>query len=112
MFLIFGLALILTAIQLFRHHNEDPSVEDNVLVNLARRLLPLTTSRAARGTLSPLSALLVLAVRILLVLVVLIVLVVLDAVDRLSGDQLHTLCAALNTIGVRPIHNRNISASV
>ena len=42
MFLIFGLALILTAIQLFRHRNEDPSVDDNVLVNLARRLLPLT----------------------------------------------------------------------
>ena len=43
MFLIFGLALILTAIQLLRHRNEDPSVEDNVLVNLARRLLPLTS---------------------------------------------------------------------
>jgi tellurite resistance protein TerC len=43
MFLIFGLALILTAIQLFRHRNEDPSVEDNALVNAARRLLPLTS---------------------------------------------------------------------
>jgi tellurite resistance protein TerC len=43
MFLIFGLALILTAIQLFRHRNEDPSIEDNVLVNGARRLLPLTS---------------------------------------------------------------------
>jgi hypothetical protein len=27
---------------------------------------------------------------------VLVVLIVLDAIDRLSGDQLHTLCAALN----------------
>jgi tellurite resistance protein TerC len=43
MFLIFGLALILTGIQLFRHRNEDPSLEDNVLVNVARRLLPLTS---------------------------------------------------------------------
>jgi len=43
MFLIFGLALILTAIQLFRHRNEDPSVEDNVLVSVARRVLPLTS---------------------------------------------------------------------
>jgi tellurite resistance protein TerC len=43
MFLIFGLALVLTAIQLFRHRNEDPSVEDNLLVNAARRLLPLTS---------------------------------------------------------------------
>src|SRR5436305_13813100 len=33
MFLIFGLALILTAIQLFRHRNQDPSVADNLLVN-------------------------------------------------------------------------------
>jgi TerC family integral membrane protein len=43
MFLIFGLALILTAIQLFRHRNEDPSIEDNALVNVARRMLPLTS---------------------------------------------------------------------
>jgi TerC family integral membrane protein len=42
MFLLFGLALILTAIQLFRHRNEDPSVEDNALVSVARRLLPLS----------------------------------------------------------------------
>jgi tellurite resistance protein TerC len=42
MFLIFGLALLLTAIQLFRHRNQDPSVQDNALVNAARRLLPLT----------------------------------------------------------------------
>jgi tellurite resistance protein TerC len=42
MFLVFGLALILTAIQLFRHRNEDPSVEDNAVVSVARRLLPLT----------------------------------------------------------------------
>jgi tellurite resistance protein TerC len=42
MFLIFGLALVLTAIQLFRHRNEDPSIEDNALVGVARRLLPLT----------------------------------------------------------------------
>jgi tellurite resistance protein TerC len=43
MFLIFGLALILTAIQLFRHRNEDPSLEDNLLVGAARRLLPVTS---------------------------------------------------------------------
>jgi tellurite resistance protein TerC len=42
MFLLFGLALVLTAIQLFRHRNEDPSIEDNALVNVARRLLPIT----------------------------------------------------------------------
>ncbi|HET7048462.1 MAG TPA: TerC/Alx family metal homeostasis membrane protein [Solirubrobacteraceae bacterium] len=43
MFLVFGLALALTAVQLFRHRNEDPSVDDNVLVSAARRLLPITT---------------------------------------------------------------------
>jgi tellurite resistance protein TerC len=43
MFLLFGVALILTATQLFRHRNEDPSVEDNLLVRAARRVLPLTS---------------------------------------------------------------------
>jgi tellurite resistance protein TerC len=42
MFLLFGLLLIYTAIQLFRHRDEDPDVEDNVVVNAARRFLPLT----------------------------------------------------------------------
>jgi tellurite resistance protein TerC len=42
MFLIFGLVLIATAVQLFRHREQDPSVDDNALVGLARRLLPLT----------------------------------------------------------------------
>jgi tellurite resistance protein TerC len=41
MFLIFGLLLIVTAVQLFRHREQDPSVEDNVLVAFARRRLPL-----------------------------------------------------------------------
>ena len=42
MFLVFGLLLIFTAIQLFRHRDEDPSVEDNVVVNQARKRLPFT----------------------------------------------------------------------
>ncbi|MEN3301104.1 TerC/Alx family metal homeostasis membrane protein [Pseudonocardia sp.] len=42
MFLIFGLLLIGTAIQLFRHRDEDPSVEDNALVKVSRRVLPMT----------------------------------------------------------------------
>ncbi len=42
MFLIFGLILIYTAVQLFRHRDEDPSVEDNALVKAGRRLLPVT----------------------------------------------------------------------
>jgi tellurite resistance protein TerC len=42
MFLVFGIGLIATAVQLFRHRDEDPSVSDNALVALARRRLPLT----------------------------------------------------------------------
>ena len=42
MFLIFGVVLVATAVQLFRHRDQDPSVEDNAIVNLARRVLPLT----------------------------------------------------------------------
>ena len=40
MFLVFGLLLVATAIQLFRHRDQDPTVEDNVLVAFARRRLP------------------------------------------------------------------------
>jgi tellurite resistance protein TerC len=42
MFLIFGLLLIYTAVQLFRHRDEDPDVENNGVVRAARRLLPVT----------------------------------------------------------------------
>jgi len=41
-FLLFGLLLIFTAIQLFRHRDEDPDIEDNAVVKGARRLLPVT----------------------------------------------------------------------
>jgi TerC family integral membrane protein len=42
MFLIFGLLLIWTAVQLFRHRDEDPSVDDNALVKASRRFLPVS----------------------------------------------------------------------
>jgi tellurite resistance protein TerC len=42
MFLIFGLLLVVTAIQLFRHRDEDPDIEDNALVRLTRRAIPVT----------------------------------------------------------------------
>jgi tellurite resistance protein TerC len=42
MFLIFGVLLIYTAVQLFRHRDEDPDVEDNALVKVSRRILPVT----------------------------------------------------------------------
>ena len=42
MFLVFGLLLIVTGIQLFRHRDEDPTIEDNAIVRIARRRLPFT----------------------------------------------------------------------
>ena len=63
MFLIFGVALTFTAIQLFRHRNQDPHIEDNPVVAWARRALPMSsgydegrivTRRAGRRELTPL----------------------------------------------------------
>jgi tellurite resistance protein TerC len=42
MFLVFGALLIYTAVQLFRHRDEDPDIEDNVVVRTARRVLPVS----------------------------------------------------------------------
>ncbi|MFF1816521.1 TerC/Alx family metal homeostasis membrane protein [Kribbella sp. NPDC058245] len=42
MFLIFGLLLLYTAVQLFRHRDEEPDVENNVIVKTARRVLPVS----------------------------------------------------------------------
>jgi tellurite resistance protein TerC len=41
-FLLFGLLLIFTAVQMFRHRNEDPDVENNAVIRTARRVLPVT----------------------------------------------------------------------
>ncbi len=42
MLLILGIALLITAVQLFRHRNQDPSIEHNLLVEAARRVFPLS----------------------------------------------------------------------
>jgi tellurite resistance protein TerC len=42
MFLVFGLALIATSVQLFRHRDADPKIEDNPIVSVARRSLPIS----------------------------------------------------------------------
>jgi tellurite resistance protein TerC len=41
-FLIFGLLLLWTAVQLYRHRDEDPDGADNALVRAARRILPVS----------------------------------------------------------------------
>ncbi|HEY2320692.1 MAG TPA: TerC/Alx family metal homeostasis membrane protein [Solirubrobacteraceae bacterium] len=62
-YLLFGLALFVTAVQLFRHRDADPSVSDNALVSVVQRALPvaedydgprLVTQRAGRRMLTPL----------------------------------------------------------
>ncbi|MEU6861457.1 TerC/Alx family metal homeostasis membrane protein [Glycomyces sp. NPDC046736] len=42
MFLLFGLLLVYTAIQLFRHRDEDPDIETNLMVRGAKKFLPVT----------------------------------------------------------------------
>jgi tellurite resistance protein TerC len=42
MFLVFGALLIWTAVQLYRHRDQDPDVENNALVRVSRRVLPVT----------------------------------------------------------------------
>lgn len=43
MFLVFGLLLLWTAIQLYRHKDEEPDIEDNMVVKGAKRLFPVST---------------------------------------------------------------------
>ena len=45
-FLLFGLLLIWTAIQLVRHRNDDPDPDNNPLLRYARRILPTTPDMA------------------------------------------------------------------
>lgn len=42
MFLLFGLLLIYTAVQLFRHRDEDPDVENNLMIRATRRFVPIS----------------------------------------------------------------------
>jgi tellurite resistance protein TerC len=46
MFAVFGLLLLGTAVQLFRHRDQDPDVEHNVLVRGVRRVVPFTEDYA------------------------------------------------------------------
>jgi tellurite resistance protein TerC len=67
MFLVFGLALVVTAVQLFRHREHDPSLRDSAVIRLARRRLPISrpdgnrfiTRRDGRRRFTPLALVLV-----------------------------------------------------
>src|SRR4029078_7074802 len=41
MFLLFGILLIYTAIQLYRHRDQDPDIQDNAFVKLTREAIPV-----------------------------------------------------------------------
>ena len=68
MFLVFGLLLIYTAVQLYRHRNEDPDIENNIVIRATRRFLPVSddydggrlfTRREGRRLVTPLFAVLI-----------------------------------------------------
>lgn len=42
-FLLFGVLLLWTAVQLLRHRDQDPDIESNPALRVARRVLPVTT---------------------------------------------------------------------
>lgn len=42
MFLVFGAILIVTGIKLYQHRDQDPDVQDNALVRVTRRAVPVT----------------------------------------------------------------------
>ncbi|GAB4000741.1 TerC family protein [Glycomyces albus] len=42
MFLLFGLLLLYTAVQLFRHRDEDPDIEGNAVVKASKKFLPVS----------------------------------------------------------------------
>jgi TerC family integral membrane protein len=46
MFAVFGVLLVATAVQLFRHRDQDPDVEDNRIVRAARRVIAVTDDYA------------------------------------------------------------------
>jgi tellurite resistance protein TerC len=46
--LLFGLILAITAVQLFRHRNRDPSLTDNALVVATQRVLPMSDAYDGR----------------------------------------------------------------
>ena len=68
MFLLFGILLIYTAVQLFRHRDEDHDVENNFVIKATRRFLPVSddydggklfTRKSGRRMVTPLLAVLI-----------------------------------------------------
>jgi tellurite resistance protein TerC len=109
MFVIFGVILFATAVQLLRHRNEDPAIEDNVLVKAVSRVLPVS-DRYDRGRLVTRTAGRRVATPMLLVLVAIgttDVLFALDSIPAVFGVTQHAyivFCAnAFALLGLRAL---------
>ena len=109
MFLIFGLVLIITAVQLYRHRDADPDVKENGLVRLARRALTVTddydggrmfTRKAGRRAVTPLFI-------VLLAIGSSDLLFALDSIPAIFGvtDEAYIVIAAnaFALLGLRPL---------
>jgi tellurite resistance protein TerC len=109
MFIIFGMLLLGTAVQLLRRRHADPSIDDNPLVNTARRVLPLTDSYDGSKLMTRLGARRV-ATPMLIVLVAIAttdVLFALDSIPAVFGVTQHAyivFCAnAFALLGLRAL---------
>jgi len=109
MFLIFGLVLVVTAVQLYRHRDLDPDVADNGVVRLARRALNVTdgydggrlfTRNAGRRAVTPLFI-------VLLAIGSTDLLFALDSIPAIFGvtDETYIVIAAnaFALLGLRPL---------
>ena len=108
-YLIFGLALAATGVQLFLHRDKDPSVGDNAVVIAAQRLLPvadrydqhrLLTRTAGRRALTPMAL-------ALLAIASTDIVFALDSIPAVFGVTQHAyivfVANALALLGLRPL---------
>ena len=109
MFLLFGILLLWTAVQLYRHREEDPDVADNPVLRLAQRRLPLTDEyegsrfrvvRSGRRLWTPM-------ILVLLALATTDVLFALDSIPAIFGVTqevyIVVLANAWALLGMRPL---------
>jgi tellurite resistance protein TerC len=108
-YLIFGVALAATGVQLFLHRDKDPSIADNVVVRSAQRFLPvvdryhsdrLVTRTSRRAALTPLAL-------ALLAIASTDVVFALDSIPAVFGVTQHPyivfVANAFALLGLRPL---------
>jgi tellurite resistance protein TerC len=108
-YLIFGLALAATGVQLFLHRDKDPSVSDNVVVTAARRFLPVADGYDRRRLLTRTSGRLALTPLALALLAIASTDIVfaLDSIPAVFGVTQHAyivfVANAFALLGLRPL---------